>query len=72
MPLFFFISGYLFQEKKEESLISFIKRKAKRILIPYFVFAILSLIPYYLFAGNIQSTLGREIWRGKLKKVENL
>lgn len=58
VPLFFFISGYLFQEKKEESLIAFIKRKAKRILIPYFVFAILSLIPYYLFAGNIQSTLG--------------
>lgn len=58
MPLFFFISGYPFQEKKEESLIAFIKRKAKRILIPYFVFAILSLIPYYLFAGNIQSTLG--------------
>lgn len=58
MPLFFFISGYLFQEKKEDSLIAFIKRKSKRILIPYFAFAILSLIPYYLFAGNIQSSLG--------------
>lgn len=58
VPLFFFISGYLFHENKEEKLFSFIKRKAKRILIPYFVFAILSLIPYYMFAGNIQTTLG--------------
>lgn len=60
VPLFFFISGYLFQENREEKLISFMKRKAKRILIPYFVFAILSLIPYYLFAGNIQASLGSE------------
>lgn len=57
VPLFFFISGYLFQENKEEKLIPFMKRKTKRILIPYFVFALLSLIPYYLFAGNIQSSL---------------
>lgn len=58
VPLFFFISGYLFYENKEEKLIPFIQRKAKRILIPYFVFALLSLIPYYLFAGNIQAALG--------------
>lgn len=60
VPLFFFISGYLFQENREEKLIPFMKRKAKRILIPYFVFAILSLIPYYLFAGDIQTSLGTE------------
>ncbi|MCI9247454.1 MAG: acyltransferase family protein [Clostridia bacterium] len=60
VPLFFFISGYLFHENKEEKLIPFIKRKAKKILIPYFVFALLSLIPYYLFAGNIQTSLGTE------------
>lgn len=60
VPLFFFISGYLFQENKEEKLIPFMKRKAKRILVPYFVFATLSLIPYYLFAGNIQTSLGNK------------
>lgn len=60
VPLFFFISGYLFQENKEEKLTPFIKRRAKRILIPYFTFALLSLIPYYLFAGNIQTSLGTE------------
>ncbi len=57
VPLFFFISGYLLKEEKEENFIYFCKRKAKKILIPYFVFATLSLIPYYLFASNIQSNL---------------
>lgn len=57
VPLFFFISGYLFKENKEEKIGTYIKRKAKRILIPYFVFAILSLIPYYLFGGEVQSNL---------------
>ena len=57
VPLFFLISGYLFNEKKEEKMSTYIKRKAKRILIPYFVFAILSLIPYYLFGGEIQENL---------------
>lgn len=57
VPLFFLISGYLFNENKQEKMSTYIKRKAKRILIPYFVFAILSLIPYYLFGGEIQGTL---------------
>ena len=61
VPLFFFISGYLFQENKEEKLSLYIKRKARRILIPYFVFAILSLIPYYLFAGNISADLDTNV-----------
>lgn len=57
VPLFFFISGYLFNENKEEKICTYIKRKAKKILIPYFVFAILCLIPYYLFGGEVQSNL---------------
>ncbi len=57
VPLFFFISGYLFNENKREEIGIYIKRKAKRILIPYFIFAFLSLIPYYLFAGEIQENL---------------
>lgn len=57
VPLFFFISGYLHNEDKKEKLNVFCKRKAKRILIPYLVFASISLIPYYLFASDIQSNL---------------
>lgn len=57
VPLFFFISGYLHNEDKQENLKFFCKRKAKKILIPYFVFASISLIPYYLFATDIQNNL---------------
>lgn len=57
VPLFFLIAGYLFHENKEEKVSTFIKRKAKRILIPYFVFGMLSLIPYFLFGGEVQETL---------------
>ncbi len=58
VPLFFLISGYLFKNNKDESIKSYIKRKAKKILIPYYIFALLSLIPFYLFAQDIQGTLG--------------
>ena len=37
MPLFFIISGYLYKEKTK-----FVKNKIKTILIPYFIFSILS------------------------------
>lgn len=57
VPLFFFISGYLHNEDKQENLITYCKRKAKKILIPYFVFATVSLIPYYLFASSVQVNL---------------
>ena len=43
MPLFFIISGFLYKPKK-----NFVKNKAKSILIPYFVFSIISFI-YWLF-----------------------
>lgn len=58
VPLFFFISGYLFKNKPEEKLSKYAKRKALRVLVPYFSFALLSLIPFYLFAGGIQDSLG--------------
>lgn len=37
MPMFCFISGYFFDIKHVESLCSYIKRKVKRLLLPYFV-----------------------------------
>jgi len=58
VPLFFFISGYLFKNVPEEKLSSYAKRKALRILVPYFSFALLSLIPFYMFADGIQNSLG--------------
>lgn len=45
LPLFFFISGYLF---KRRTLSETIKRKTKTLLIPYFVTALISLPIGYL------------------------
>lgn len=57
VPLFFVVSGYLFTHDPQEGLLHFMKRKALRILVPYFVFAMVSLIPFYLFSGEIQGIL---------------
>lgn len=48
MPLFFFISGLFVKDKlREQSLISFIKKKAINRLIPYLVFNIISYIFWF-------------------------
>lgn len=55
MPLFFFISGYLFSlTNKSLSAINagqFIIKKLKRLMIPYFVLGIIIFCIKYLFAG---------------------
>lgn len=38
MPIFFVLSGYTFKEYSSESLLPFIKNKARRLLIPYACF----------------------------------
>lgn len=45
MPLFFFVSGFLF---RAEATKLFLKKKFKRILIPYLFFSTLSFILYYI------------------------
>lgn len=51
MPLFFMISGFCFSYRGSYG--QFIWKKVKRLLIPYFVFNILDLIPRYLFPGLV-------------------
>ncbi len=56
MPLFFFISGYLFSYKnglKGKKYTDFIKKKAWRLLLPYFAFNILFIIPKVLVSNFI-------------------
>lgn len=55
--LFFILSGYTFKIKKDESIKEFIWKKFKRIMVPYFIWAILFLIPYMIFGSNIGNTL---------------
>lgn len=37
VPLFLFISGYFYRREEEERPLSYLKKKAKRLLLPYFV-----------------------------------
>ncbi len=42
MPLFFFLTGIVHHHKKSESITTFLRKNAKRILLPYFLFAFLT------------------------------
>lgn len=55
--LFFMLSGYTFKIKKNEKITVFLKEKFTRLMIPYFVWAILYLVPYMILGKNIGSTL---------------
>lgn len=54
MPLFFLISGYLIKYEKEASLKEYAKKKAKGILLPYFIFSILCYIYWVLIERKIR------------------
>lgn len=58
MPLFVFISGGIYYigkriRKKYNNRKSFIINKAKRLLIPYFVFSLLLVFPVMIYIGNV-------------------
>ena len=49
MPLFFFISGMLFRRDKFDSIGYFVKRRAKRLLVPFVVYSIVTWIIWAAF-----------------------
>lgn len=52
VPVFVFAAGFLLQvslQKKKSSLVELIRKKAVRLLIPYFAYGILWLVPTYTF-----------------------
>lgn len=53
--LFFILSGYVF--KRNEKFYKFVVNKFMRIMIPYFIWAILFLIPYMLLGKEIANNL---------------
>lgn len=48
MPLFFIVSGYLIKYEKQCSFVEYLKKKMKGIMCPYFIFAILSFLYWFL------------------------
>lgn len=53
MPLFFFLSGYLFNKKTFNSMKEFATKKFHAILVPYFFFALIS-IPIGILNNSVQ------------------
>lgn len=55
MPLFFFISGVVFHHRKYPRFLPFVTRQVKTILLPYFIFALLTYVAgfYALKFGNV-------------------
>lgn len=56
--LFFMLSGFTYKIKENEKLIYFIKRKFIRILVPYFIWATLFLIPFLVFGSGVNENIG--------------
>lgn len=55
--MFFILSGYTFKIKDNQSFFEFLKNKIIRIMIPYFIWSLLFLIPYILFGSNVSNDL---------------
>lgn len=58
MPLFFVISGFCFSYQGKYG--PYIRKKVKRLLIPYTVFNLIDMIPRYLFPGLVNRPRGIE------------
>ncbi len=60
MPLFVWCSGYLMAITNQSDKYGFLKyaaRRAKRILVPYFVFSLVGLVPKVLFSSLLNDNL---------------
>ena len=68
MPFFFFVSGILFSADKYPGLQSFIKRRWKTLIRPYFIFSFICMLAYcYIYPEDIDSRLFeilRDGWGG--------
>lgn len=65
IPLFFFISGVLFNvEKYSNRFIFFLKNRVNGLLLPYFYMSLLVLIGYYFIQDNYLQFIGSWIVKG--------
>lgn len=54
VPLFFVVSGFLMSPKGAFGYLA--KNKFVRIMIPYFIWAVLFLVPFYMFGSSVASS----------------
>lgn len=63
MPLFFFISGWLYKEKNfEQGFFAFALKKSRRLLVPYFVFLVLNFLYWILVERHFRSFDQGPLW----------
>jgi len=53
IPLFFFLSGFLFSFKKYDNYQSFLKARVKQLVIPYFLMNFIAYIPWLFFFRHL-------------------
>ena len=61
MPMFFFISGYLYKNNNS-SFKTYFKNKFRSLLVPYFIIGTIHLIIYVLFKENLLVPLESFLW----------
>lgn len=52
VPLFFFVSGYIFNPKKYQNITSFLKRKFKILIVPYIFYAAIAIPFLFIYFGE--------------------
>lgn len=65
MPLFVFCSGVLLQvshSSEKYGFLQFLKRRTMRLLLPYFVFSLLGVIPKILLAPMLNDSFSLDFW----------
>lgn len=63
MPLFFFLSGLVFNTRDAESYKIFLKKNLKQIILPYYTFAGITLILWLIFIKPAASNhIPQELW----------
>lgn len=61
MPMFFFLSGFCYQKSKG-TIVDVVKKRARRLLIPYFFFGISEFFLWRIFIGDSISPLLHLFW----------
>lgn len=70
IPLFFIISGYIF--KKSTSYKKFLEKKFVKIMIPYFIWSIIFLIPYLILGNRLNLPSSSESSFNLMVQLKNI
>lgn len=68
--LFFVISGFTYSDNKR--LVEFVKSRFCKIMIPYFIFALLFLVPYLMFGNLVVENLSMDYELDALKSFAEI